>query len=868
MVDVVTTEGEVRVVAVATQGPQGPAGSGGGFVDISGTPVATDFARFIDVNTVEGRSPAETRADLSLEVGIDVQGWSAVLDGTTASFLVADETKLDAIETAATADQTGAEIKTAYQAEVSAFTDALFTKLSNIETAATADQTGAEIKTAYQAEVSAFTDALFTKLSNIETSATADQTGAEIKTAYQAEVSAFTDALFTKLSNIETSATADQTAGEIEAIVNHDDLIGFVAGEHFLQSAISITLSQVSDSGALAALATVGTSQIDDEAVTLAKMQHIPTANLLGRVTAATGDVEDLTATQATTILNNFTSALKGLTPSSGGGTTNFLRADGTWNTPAGGGNVSNVATPLNDQLAVWTSATSIEGTTGLTYNGTALDVTGNITLTGTVDGINIAVDVAANTVKNTNVPTALSTGTVTATTYGITSDGGADDVVLPEATTTVAGLLGAAKWDEIVANTLKVANATHTGQVTGAEALALDITAVTAQPAAGALIGADTFIVNDGGVLSEITGDQMSTFFGGGAEVNNLTVAVTWANVPNANITAGSVTQHVGAIDHDQTLNFLAAEHVDWAGAGAGTIHTDNYIENVPTALSVGTVGVNTVAITSDGGADDVTLPAATISAAGMLTTAKWAEIIANNAKATNVSTTLSVGTVTTTTVAITSDGGADDVVLPAATVAAAGMLTTAKWAEIVANNAKATNVSTTLSIGTITGTTYAITSDGSADDIILPVFNSTQAGLTNSSGGGTTNFLRADGTWAVPGAVPTSHSGATVIDPADGDSLTFFVPSAAITITGVSAHRQGGTSVIFNIEHGTNPSAPGTSLWSANETVTADTTLDQTFAAFNDATVLADNIIKLEIVTVTGAVTEFHATIEYTVD
>ena len=54
-------------------------------------------------------------------------------------------------------------------------------------------------------------------------------------------------------------------------------------------------------------------------------------------------------------------------------------------------GNVSNTGTPLNDQIAVWTDATTVEGTTGLTYNGTALNITGNITLTGTVDGIDIA---------------------------------------------------------------------------------------------------------------------------------------------------------------------------------------------------------------------------------------------------------------------------------------------------------------------------------------------------------------------------------------------------------------------------------------------------------------------------------------------
>jgi len=101
----------------------------------------------------------------------------------------------------------------------------------------------------------------------------------------------------------------------------------------------------------------------------------------------------------------------------------------------------------------------------------------------------------------------------------------------------------------------------------------------------------------------------------------------------------------------------------------------------NVPTALSVGTVGVDTVAITSDGGADDVTLPAAIITAAGMLTTAKWGEIVANNAKNTNVPTALSIGTKAATTLAITSDGGADDVTLPAATTSEAGLMTDAQF-------------------------------------------------------------------------------------------------------------------------------------------------------------------------------------------
>ncbi len=64
------------------------------------------------------------------------------------------------------------------------------------------------------------------------------------------------------------------------------------------------SMSTISDAGALATQDTVGTAEIDDEAVTLAKIQHIATDSLLGRDSASTGDVEVLTASQVRTILN------------------------------------------------------------------------------------------------------------------------------------------------------------------------------------------------------------------------------------------------------------------------------------------------------------------------------------------------------------------------------------------------------------------------------------------------------------------------------------------------------------------------------------------------------------------------------------
>ena len=90
------------------------------------------------------------------------------------------------------------------------FTNTLKTKLDGIEASATADQTGAEIKSAYEGEsdTNAFTDADHTKLNGIEASPTADQTSDENRTLVDSasDSNVFTDADHTKLDGIAASA--------------------------------------------------------------------------------------------------------------------------------------------------------------------------------------------------------------------------------------------------------------------------------------------------------------------------------------------------------------------------------------------------------------------------------------------------------------------------------------------------------------------------------------------------------------------------------------------------------------------------------------------------------------------------------------
>ena len=158
-------------------------------------------------------------------------------------------------------------------------------KLNGIEEGATADQTDAEIKTAYEnnADTNAFTDALLSKLNGIEAGATGDQTNAEIRAAVEAasDSNVFTDADHSKLNGIEAGATADQTVSEIKSLIAGSPL----DASHLAANSVD-TSELVDDSVTNAKIA-------DAELKTLATMQS-GTASKLADSTALTSDIADL----------------------------------------------------------------------------------------------------------------------------------------------------------------------------------------------------------------------------------------------------------------------------------------------------------------------------------------------------------------------------------------------------------------------------------------------------------------------------------------------------------------------------------------------------------------------------------------------
>ncbi|MBV1929116.1 MAG: hypothetical protein KUG81_06345, partial [Gammaproteobacteria bacterium] len=62
-----------------------------------------------------------------------------------------------------------------------------------------------------------------------------------------------------------------------------------------------------------------------------------------------------------------------------------YLRGDNTWASIAGGGDVSKVGTPVNNQVGVWTGDGTLEGDADLTFNGVDLTTTGDIELDNTL---------------------------------------------------------------------------------------------------------------------------------------------------------------------------------------------------------------------------------------------------------------------------------------------------------------------------------------------------------------------------------------------------------------------------------------------------------------------------------------------------
>jgi hypothetical protein len=136
---------------------------------------------------------------------------------------------------------------------------------------------------------------------------------------------------------------------------------------------LTITTADANTTMSIPANTTVSGNNTGDQT----SFPSVATASIIGRVTAGTGATEVLTGTQATTLLDVATTSLKGLCPVLGGGTTNFLRADGTWGAPSSAplpalveyvSTVTQTITSVSPTYVQITTTTSFSPVSGETY--------------------------------------------------------------------------------------------------------------------------------------------------------------------------------------------------------------------------------------------------------------------------------------------------------------------------------------------------------------------------------------------------------------------------------------------------------------------------------------------------------------------
>lgn len=158
-----------------------------------------------------------------------------------------------------------------------------------------------------------------------------------------------------KIVNSQVNASAAIDFSKLAALTSAHILVGS-SGD------VAVSVSMSGD----VTISNTGVTAIGSNKVTLGMMAQISTATFLGRTTASTGNVEDLTATQATALLSAFvgdsgSGGIKGLVPAPASGDAaagKFLKASGGWATPSGSGDVVGPASAHDGGLVLFNTTT------------------------------------------------------------------------------------------------------------------------------------------------------------------------------------------------------------------------------------------------------------------------------------------------------------------------------------------------------------------------------------------------------------------------------------------------------------------------------------------------------------------------------
>lgn len=537
--------------------------------------------------------------------------------------------------------------------------------------------------------------------------------------------------------------------------------------------------SNVSEIGLNVVLA----ENIADANVTFDKLVEVPSQTILGNDSGDTNVVGPITASNVAAMLPVFGALAKGVVPASGGGTSNFLRADGTFAAPPTGGVTDGDKGDITVSSGgtVWTIDND-----AVTY-GKIQNVTGNSFLGRAASG---AGDVGEITVGASELVGRGSTGNITAITLGTnlsmsgttlnaTGGGGISDGDKGDITVSSSGTVWTIDATAVSnAKLADVATATFKGRTTAGTGSPEDLTVAQAKTLlnlAGTNTGDQTITLT-----GDVTGSGTGSF---AATIANDTVTnAKAANMATATI-KGRTTAGIGDpedLTATQVKTLLAISAGDVSGLAAiatsgsaadlsGT-KTSAFISDFTeasqdaTGAMVDSTLVYNDATPSLGRAaitGDVTISAGSNSSAisnDAVTNAKLANVATATFKG---RTTVGTGDPEDLTVAqaktllnLVGTNTGDQTITLTGDVTGSG---TGSFAATIANGsvtlAKQANLSANSIIGNNTGsaaTPIALTATQTT--AMLDTFTSSTKGLVPASGGGTTNFLRADGTFAAP--------------------------------------------------------------------------------------------------------------------
>jgi hypothetical protein len=469
---------------------------------------------------------------------------------------------------------------------------------------------------------------------------------------------------------------------------------------------------------------------------------------------------------------NLFGSSAPGIVPQSGGGTTNFLRADGTWAAPSGSGTV--------------TSVSGSGGTTGMTLSGGPITSSGTLTLGGTLaianGGTGATTQAGARTnlgaaasgtnsdiTSLTGLTTALSvaqggTGAVTLTGYvkGNGTSAFTASASIPSTDITGLGTVSSINTDGIATHVLLGTGTFGNVPIGGSDTQIL-------YNNSGASAGSSNFVydytnstVKIGGNLNYIDSTKLSVVedkngFGQVLFQNKNSGVNASMNLAIVNNSAGTDYMAMGINSSNFSALYNTLFELPNAGyisnttdvvIGAQSDHSSTSRTYFTYSSGSGAMELNENGALGWGASYNGTLTQANFGTSGQV-------LVSAGSSAPPAWTTIG-GTGTVTSVGVSSSG----------------------------------TYSAALTIGS-----SPVTSSGTIT-ITPNLFGNSAPGIVPQSGGGTTNFLRADGTWAAPGG---GGSG-TVTSVAATGSDDISVGGSPITTSGTLTFALTNTTVTAN--------------------------------------------------------------------